>query len=295
MARGPWARGPPAPPVRPWLVAAVIVAAAVAAAADDVAVAVDVAVVAVAVQILIARPRWRSFARGPPAVTSPSRGRVSVRRPLGARGGFGPAGASPGALSKRGAPGAALATPRATRAAHLARAARPTHLGRPRPRSAPAALGTAARTRHFNCTWRRWRTWRARRTGRAWRTVRLGCLSHLACLSHVAHLALPRALIHLRTCDARSALGFAPGALGTPGPRGAFRAPGARGASSARQPPPRARGPSSRRAGLAGGRGGGGGAALRLARRCGAPKAAPLRRAGLAFFQLRISCEIVAN
>ena len=46
MARGPWARGPPAPPVRPWLVAAVIVAAAVAA--DDVAVAVDVAVVAVA-------------------------------------------------------------------------------------------------------------------------------------------------------------------------------------------------------------------------------------------------------
>ena len=48
MARGPWARGPPAPPVRPWLVAAVIVAAAVAAAADDVAVAVDVAVVAVA-------------------------------------------------------------------------------------------------------------------------------------------------------------------------------------------------------------------------------------------------------
>ena len=48
MARGPWARGPPAPPVRPWLVAAVIVAAAAAAAADDVAVAVDVAVVAVA-------------------------------------------------------------------------------------------------------------------------------------------------------------------------------------------------------------------------------------------------------
>ena len=48
MARGPWARGPPAPPIRPWLVAAVIVAAAVAAAADDVAVAVDVAVVAVA-------------------------------------------------------------------------------------------------------------------------------------------------------------------------------------------------------------------------------------------------------
>ena len=48
MARGPWARGPPAPPVSPWLVAAVIVAAAVAAAADDVAVAVDVAVVAVA-------------------------------------------------------------------------------------------------------------------------------------------------------------------------------------------------------------------------------------------------------
>ena len=38
-----------------------------------------------------------------------------------------PAGASPGALSKRGAPGAALATPRATRAAHLACVARPTH------------------------------------------------------------------------------------------------------------------------------------------------------------------------
>ena len=286
MARGPWARGPPAPPVRPWLVAAVIVAAAVAAAADDVAVAVDVAVVAVAVQILIARPRWRSFARGPPTVTSLHGGASQS--------------AAPSARAAASGPRA----PRLARLASVARQARHWRLRalrarrtwhawrgrRTRPRSAPAALGTAARTRHFNCMWRRWPTWRARRTGRAWRTVRLGCLSHLACLSHVAHLALPRALIDFRTCDARSALGFAPGALGTPGPRGAFRAPGARGASGARQPPPRARGPSSRRAGLAGGRGGG---APRYVGRVAAAR--PRRRRFGAPASRFSSCELVAK
>ena len=50
-----------------------------------------------------------------------------------------------------------------------------------------------------SCIWNGWRTWR---TGRALRTVRLARLSHLARLAHSAHLALPRARVDFRICDA---------------------------------------------------------------------------------------------